>query len=62
MKSFDAVEMKREIQERLEKEFRGLSEEEIRKVAGERIEKNPILGPFLERLKARAGTGRGERG
>jgi len=52
MKSFDAVELKRQIQERQRKEFEGLSEDEIRKKVQKQIERNPILGPFLERLKA----------
>ena len=50
-KTFDCVKMKWEIQEKIAKEFKGMPEEKARKIQAERIAKNPILGPFLEKVR-----------
>jgi len=50
-KSFDCVKMKWEIQEKIAKEFKGMPEEKAHKIQSERIAKNPILGPFLEKVR-----------
>ena len=54
-KAFDCLEMKREIQRKLEEEFAGVSEDEMRRILRERIDRNPILGPFLKKVKVHGG-------
>ena len=51
-KKFDCVEMKREIQEKILKEFEGVPADEARRRQREQIETDPILGPFLEKVSA----------
>ena len=51
-KTFDCVEMKAEIQERLMREVAELGEEEARKRRAERLSRDPILGGFLRTKKA----------
>ena len=51
-KTFDCVEMKAEIQERLLRESTDLGEEEARKRRAERLSRDPILGGFLRKKKA----------
>ncbi len=50
-KTFDCVEMKRSIQEQIEKEFAGVPEEEARSIQRERIAADPILAPFLKKVR-----------
>ena len=51
-KTFDCVQMKWGIQERIERELAGLTSED-RRLAGERrVQDDPILGPFLRSLAA----------
>jgi hypothetical protein len=50
-KTFDCVEMKAEIQERLLRESADLGEEEARKRRAERLSRDPILGGFLRKKK-----------
>lgn len=50
-KDFDCVEMKWEIQRRLHEEFAGMSPEEARHATRNRIEQDPVLGPFLREVK-----------
>ena len=50
-KTFDCVQMKWDIQRKEAEEFAGVSEEEKRRILDERIANNPILGPFLRRLR-----------
>ncbi|MBI4229881.1 MAG: hypothetical protein HY608_03510 [Planctomycetes bacterium] len=45
-KTFDCVEMKRQIQAKHLKEIQELGEEEFRRRAMERVLADPILGPF----------------
>lgn len=47
-KKIDCVQMKWDIQRQLAEEFAGLPEEEARKIIGERIAANPILGCFFK--------------
>ena len=50
-KTFDCVRMKWEIQRKQREELSALPEEERRRVLQERIEADPILGPFLRRVR-----------
>ena len=54
-KKFDCVEMKAEIQERLQREVAELGEEEAQKRRGERLSRDSILGNFL-RSKTSGGS------
>ncbi|MEE9293383.1 MAG: hypothetical protein V3W34_00245 [Phycisphaerae bacterium] len=49
-KSFDCVQMKWDIQRKLREELAGMSEADKRRVLAERIQADPILAPFLQRL------------
>lgn len=51
-KTFDCVEMKAEIQERLLREIAEHGEEEARKRRAERLSRDPILGRFLRTKNA----------
>lgn len=51
-KDFDCVQMKWDIQQRLLNEFRGMDPTEARRIQRERVSADPLLGPFLERVKA----------
>lgn len=51
-KTFDCVEMKREIQEKFLREFEGVPAEEARRRQREQIETDPILARFLEKVNA----------
>jgi len=50
-KTFDCVRMKWEIQEKQRTEFAGLSSEDRRRIQAERAATDPILGPFLRRVR-----------
>jgi hypothetical protein len=50
-KTFDCVQMKWDIQRKLREEFAGVPEAEKERILAERIHNNPILGPFLQRVK-----------
>lgn len=50
-KSFDCVQMKWDIQRRLEEEFAGVPEAEQRRILMERVRKNPVLSPFFPRSR-----------
>ena len=45
-KDFDCVQMKHDIQQKLMKEFEGLTLEERKKIIADRIAADPILGPL----------------
>lgn len=49
-KQFDCVQMKWDIQRKIAQEFKGMSEDKAHKIQAERIAKNPILGPFLQKV------------
>ena len=50
-KTFDCVQMKWDIQRKQREELAGMSEADRRRVQTERIQADPILGPFIQRLK-----------
>lgn len=50
-KKFDCVQMKHELQARILREFKGLSPEEQRRRTLERINADPLLGPFWRKAK-----------
>lgn len=50
-KKFDCVQMKWDIQQKIEKEFVGISDDEANRMQMERVAKNPILGPFLKKVR-----------
>ena len=49
-KKFDCVRMKRDIQQRILKEFSGLSDEETHKMQMAKVMQNPILAPFCKKV------------
>ena len=49
-KRFDCVQMKWDIQKKLEKEFRGIPDDKINKIQMERISNNSILGPLIKKI------------
>lgn len=51
-KKFDCVQMKWDIQRRIQKKYTGLLEKEARKKQMENVLKNPILGPLLKRIRS----------
>jgi len=51
---FDCVQMKWAIHERLQKEFADLTPEQRRRALQERVEQDPILGPFLRNVRFRS--------
>jgi hypothetical protein len=50
-KDFDAVEMKRAIQEKTDAEYAGMTADEARAAQRRRIEEDPELGPFLRQVR-----------
>jgi hypothetical protein len=52
-KTFDCVEMKNEIQRKLQAEYEGLPLEERKVLMEKRILSNPLLGPLYLKSKAR---------
>lgn len=51
MKDFDCVRMKHEIQAQLDRQFEGMSDEEIRREQRQLIEEDPILGPIYRNVR-----------
>jgi len=51
-KKFDCVQMKWDIQKQIAKEFSGISDEEAHKIQMAEVMKDPILGPFLKRVRS----------
>lgn len=49
-KQFDCVQMKWEIQQKIEKEFTGISDAAAYKIQMGKVSKNPIIGPFLKKV------------
>lgn len=49
-KDFNAVEMKRTIQKRIDEEYAGMTADEARAAQRRRIEEDPELGPFLRQV------------
>jgi hypothetical protein len=50
-KEFDCVKMKQDIQRQILKEYKGLSDEEQKRLTEARIAANPILGPWWKNMK-----------
>jgi hypothetical protein len=50
-KKFDCVQMKWNIQQKIKKEFAGISDDVANRIQMERITKNSILGPFLKKVR-----------
>lgn len=50
-KTFDCVQMKWDIQNKQRKEFAGLSEADRRRIQAEKVQADPILGPFIQHLR-----------
>jgi len=49
-KTFDCVKMKWDIQKKQREEFAGISDADRRRIQVERIQADPILGPFIQHL------------
>ena len=50
-KPFDCVQMKWDIQRKLQAEYPGASEMERRRLQMERVRQNPVLGPLLAQIR-----------
>ncbi len=55
-KRFDCVEMKWDIQKKIQKEYSGLSEQEAHRIQMEKVMRNPILGPFCRKVQSAKGA------
>ena len=51
-KGFDCIQMKWNIQREIAKEFKDVPDEKAYKIQMERVGKNPILGPFMKRVRS----------
>jgi hypothetical protein len=51
-KEFDCVEMKRQAQEKVRQKYAGIPDEEARRRQREAALADPIIGPFLTRLRS----------
>jgi hypothetical protein len=51
LKKFDCVQMKRAIQEKLAKEFEGLSEDRLIALQKKKLEDNKTLNSFIEKVR-----------
>ena len=50
-KPFDCVQMKWDIQQKLMKEYEGMSAKEACRAQRRKIEEDPILGPYVKKLR-----------
>ncbi|MCK4339723.1 MAG: hypothetical protein KAW87_07035 [Candidatus Cloacimonetes bacterium] len=50
-KRFDCVQMKWDIQKKLEREFRGIPDNKANKIQMERLSNNSILGPLIKKIR-----------
>ena len=50
-KRFDCVQMKWDIQKKLEQEFRGIPDDKVNKIEMERLSNNSILGPLIKKIR-----------
>lgn len=50
-KDFDCVQAKWDIQQKLREQFENMSPEQARQAGRQRIEADPILGPFAKRMR-----------
>ncbi|MCK4296703.1 MAG: hypothetical protein KAX28_08645 [Candidatus Marinimicrobia bacterium] len=51
IKQFDCVQMKWDIQKKLEREFRGIPDNKANKIQMERLSNNSILGPLIKKIR-----------
>lgn len=51
-KKFDCVRMKWDIQQQIQKEYAGLSDQEAHRIQMEKVMQNPILGPFCRKVRS----------
>lgn len=52
-KQFDCVQMKWKIQEQIAREFKGIPDDKAHRIQEDRVKKNSILGPFLNKVHER---------
>ncbi|MEA3475561.1 MAG: hypothetical protein U9R23_03845 [Candidatus Cloacimonadota bacterium] len=50
-KRFDCVQMKWDIQKKIEREFRGIPDDKFNKIQMERLSNNSILGPLIKKIR-----------
>ena len=50
-KRFDCVQMKWDIQQKIAEEALGIPDKEFNRIQMEKIDKNPILGQFLNKVR-----------
>ncbi len=50
-KRFDCVQMKWNIQKKIEREFRGIPDDKANKIQMERLSNNSILGPLIKKIR-----------
>jgi len=50
-KRFDCVQMKWDIQKKLEQEFRGIPDDKVNEIQMERLSNNSILGPLIKKIR-----------
>ncbi len=50
-KKFDCVQMKWSLQKQIAEEFSSIPEEEAQQIMNKRVEDDPILGPFLKKVR-----------
>ena len=51
-KKFDSVDMKWRIQQEIREEYSGMPDGEARRIEWERILADPILGPFVKKVRS----------
>jgi hypothetical protein len=49
-KKFDCVQMKWDIQQQIQKEFKGVPEAQAREMQMRQVAQDPVLGPLYQRL------------
>ena len=52
-KQFDCVKMKRDIQMKIAKDYKGITSQEAEQVLAGRLEKNKILGRFVKQVRSK---------
>jgi hypothetical protein len=51
-KKFDCVQMKWDIQKKIEREYRGIPEHKARQQQLEAVRRDPLLGPFIKKVRS----------
>jgi hypothetical protein len=52
VKKFDCVRMKWDIQQQIQKDYEGFSDQEAHKIQMDKVMRNPILGPFYRKVRS----------